>query len=78
MSRYVERGEIRPLVALSFPLNRIVEAQKALLERRHVGKIVLVPEHPNDVVEEGPEKERAGEEKGTRRGGRLFLLRSRD
>jgi NADPH:quinone reductase-like Zn-dependent oxidoreductase len=53
--RYVERGEIRPLVALSFPLNRIVEAQKALLERRHVGKIVLVPEHPNDVVEEGPE-----------------------
>lgn len=40
---YIERGEIRPLVAATFPLERIAEAQRAFLEKRHVGKFVLVP-----------------------------------
>ncbi len=40
---YIERGEIRPLVAATFPLPRIVDAQREFLEKRHVGKIVLVP-----------------------------------
>ena len=40
---YIERGEIRPLVAATFPLPRIVDAQRAFLEKRHVGKIVLLP-----------------------------------
>jgi len=40
---YVERGEIRPLVAATFPLPRIVEAQREFLEKRHLGKIVLLP-----------------------------------
>lgn len=40
---YVERGEIKPLVSASFPLEEIVRAQKLFLEKKHVGKIVLVP-----------------------------------
>ena len=40
---YIERGEIKPLVAATFPLAGIVAAQEAFLTKRHVGKIVLVP-----------------------------------
>ncbi|HEY7625553.1 MAG TPA: zinc-binding dehydrogenase, partial [Ilumatobacteraceae bacterium] len=38
---YVERGEIRPVVAATFPLNDIVAAQRLFLTKQHVGKIVL-------------------------------------
>lgn len=37
----IERGEISPLVARTFALEEIREAQAAFLEKRHVGKIVL-------------------------------------
>ena len=40
---YIERGEIRPLVAKTFPLEQIAEAQREFLEKRHVGNFVLVP-----------------------------------
>jgi NADPH:quinone reductase-like Zn-dependent oxidoreductase len=40
---YIERGEIRPLLAATFPLDRIADAQRAFLTKRHVGKIVLMP-----------------------------------
>jgi NADPH:quinone reductase-like Zn-dependent oxidoreductase len=40
---YIERGEIKPLVAKIFPLERIVEAQQEFLEKHHVGNFVLVP-----------------------------------
>lgn len=40
---YIERGEIRPVVAATFPLSAIVEAQRAFLTKQHVGKIVLIP-----------------------------------
>jgi len=43
---YIERGEIRPLVARSFPLGQIVDAQREFLDKRHVGKIVLIPPPP--------------------------------
>ena len=39
--RYIECGDISPLVALTFPLSEIVAAQEAFLTKRHVGKIVL-------------------------------------
>ena len=39
---YIERGEIKPLVAATYPLAEIVAAQEAFLAKRHVGKIVLV------------------------------------
>lgn len=41
---YIERGEIRPLLAATYPLDRIVEAQRIFETKRHAGKIVLVPE----------------------------------
>ncbi|MBI2718071.1 MAG: alcohol dehydrogenase family protein [Rhizobiales bacterium] len=40
---YIERGEIRPLVAGVFPLEKIAEAQRQFLAKRHVGNFVLVP-----------------------------------
>ena len=40
---YIERDEIRPLVAKTFPLEQIVLAQQEFLEKRHVGKFVLIP-----------------------------------
>jgi NADPH:quinone reductase-like Zn-dependent oxidoreductase len=38
---YIERGEIRPIVAATFPLREIVAAQRIFLTKQHVGKIVL-------------------------------------
>lgn len=40
---YIEAGEIRPLISASYPLREIVAAQQAFLEKKHLGKIVLVP-----------------------------------
>ncbi len=40
---YIERGEIRPVVAKTFPLVDIVAAQQEFLEKAHVGKFVLIP-----------------------------------
>jgi NADPH:quinone reductase-like Zn-dependent oxidoreductase len=40
---YIERGEIRPLLARTYPLSGIVEAQRDFLQKKHVGKLVLIP-----------------------------------
>jgi NADPH:quinone reductase-like Zn-dependent oxidoreductase len=40
---YIERDEIRPVVAATYPLNEIAQAQADFVEKRHVGKLVLVP-----------------------------------
>ncbi len=40
---YIERCEIRPVVAATYPLSEIALAQRAFLEKKHVGKIVLIP-----------------------------------
>jgi NADPH:quinone reductase-like Zn-dependent oxidoreductase len=37
------RGAVRPLVAATFDLDAVAEAQRQLAERRHVGKLVVVP-----------------------------------
>lgn len=39
---YIERGEIRPVLAATWPLAEIALAQRAFLEKQHVGKIVLI------------------------------------
>jgi NADPH:quinone reductase-like Zn-dependent oxidoreductase len=44
---FVERGVLRPAVAAVYPLERIADAQAELLDKRHAGKIVLVPPQPN-------------------------------
>ena len=40
---YIERGEIRPVVAKTYPLMSIVEAQEDFLRKKHTGKLVLIP-----------------------------------
>ncbi len=40
---YIERGEIRPLVAKTYALKDIAEAQGDFLAKRFTGKLVLVP-----------------------------------
>ncbi len=40
---YIERGEIKPLVAKTYPLVNIVEAQKDFISKKYAGKLVLIP-----------------------------------
>ena len=40
---YIERGEIRPVLAASYPLQELPRAQAAFLEKAHVGNIVVIP-----------------------------------
>jgi len=40
---YIERGEIKPLLAKAFPLSDIEQAQREFTEKNHVGKFVLIP-----------------------------------
>lgn len=40
---YIERGEIRPLLAKTFALGEIAAAQQEFLEKRHFGNFVLIP-----------------------------------
>ena len=42
---YIESNRIKPLVAKTFPLADIAHAQKEFLEKKHVGKFVLIPQH---------------------------------
>ncbi|MBP1884527.1 alcohol dehydrogenase family protein [Sinorhizobium mexicanum] len=39
--RYVERGEIRPVISKTYPLENIVEAQKDFISKTFSGKLVL-------------------------------------
>ncbi len=40
---YIERGEVRPVVAQTYPLADIVAAQKDFLAKKFTGKLVLIP-----------------------------------
>jgi NADPH:quinone reductase-like Zn-dependent oxidoreductase len=40
---YIERGEINPLLARSYPLSRFHEAQQTFIDKHHVGNIVVCP-----------------------------------
>ncbi|WP_241560310.1 zinc-binding dehydrogenase [Marinomonas rhizomae] len=39
--RHLEEGKIQPLVAQTYPLKEIVQAQTAFQKKDHLGKIVL-------------------------------------
>lgn len=41
--RYIERHEFRPLLAGSFTLDQIEQAQRQFLKKEHIGKIALLP-----------------------------------
>ena len=40
---YIERNEIKSLVAKTYPLKDIVEAQKDFMSKKYAGKLVLIP-----------------------------------
>jgi NADPH:quinone reductase-like Zn-dependent oxidoreductase len=39
--RYIEAGEIKPLLAASFPLEQLHDAQRAFIAKKHTGNIVV-------------------------------------
>ncbi len=41
--RLIEQGRLKPLLAQTFPLRNLVQAQEAFMAKRHVGNIVVVP-----------------------------------
>ncbi|MCU9848541.1 alcohol dehydrogenase family protein [Defluviimonas sp. WL0024] len=40
---YIERGEIRPVLAATYPLKNLREAQQAFIDKKHTGNIVVTP-----------------------------------
>lgn len=40
---YIERGEIKPLLAKTFPLKDIAQAQEEFMQKAHFGNFVLIP-----------------------------------
>ena len=43
LSRYIEKGEVHPLLDKTFPLRKIHEVQEVFLTKSHIGKFVLLP-----------------------------------
>lgn len=41
--RYIEAGQIQPMLAATYPLSELREAQRAFIAKEHVGNIVVVP-----------------------------------
>ena len=41
--KYIEEGQIKPLVSASFPLKDIYKAQKVFMDKKFIGKLVLIP-----------------------------------
>jgi NADPH:quinone reductase-like Zn-dependent oxidoreductase len=40
--RYIERGEISPVISATYPLSEIAAAQTNFMQKSHIGKIILV------------------------------------
>ncbi|MCB2137349.1 MAG: alcohol dehydrogenase family protein [Rhodobacteraceae bacterium] len=40
---YIERGEIRPVLAATYPLKELRAAQQAFIDKKHTGNIVVTP-----------------------------------
>jgi len=40
---YIENGELQPIVAKTFALDKIADAQREFLKKKHVGNFVLIP-----------------------------------
>ncbi len=40
---YIERGEVKPMLAATYPLAELRDAQQAFIDKRHVGNIVVTP-----------------------------------
>ena len=46
---YIEKGEIRPVLADAYPLAEIVTVQKRFSQKKYVGKFVLIPPDISDT-----------------------------
>lgn len=40
---YIERGEVRPVLAATYPLSELHTAQQAFIDKTHTGNIVVCP-----------------------------------
>lgn len=40
---YIERAEIKPMLAATYPLADLHKAQRAFIDKTHVGNIVVIP-----------------------------------
>jgi NADPH:quinone reductase-like Zn-dependent oxidoreductase len=40
---YIERGEVKPLLAATYPLSELHKAQQMFIDKAHVGNIVVIP-----------------------------------
>ena len=47
---YIERGEIEPLLAASYPLENFHDAQRAFIDKKHTGNIVVTMERQGDPL----------------------------
>jgi NADPH:quinone reductase-like Zn-dependent oxidoreductase len=43
--RYIEAGKLKPVLARTYPLRDLAKAQEEFMAKRHVGNIVVIPEH---------------------------------
>ena len=43
--RYIEEGAIKPVLAATYPLSELRDAQAAFIAKKHTGNIVVVPDH---------------------------------
>ena len=41
--RYIENGEVRPALAATYPLRELHAAQRAFIDKKHTGNIVVLP-----------------------------------
>lgn len=54
---YIEKGEIKPLLAKTFELKDIVTAQQQFTEKKHIGKFVLLPPTLTEAQRESIQRE---------------------
>ena len=49
---YIQNGEVTPIVAAVYPLKKLKNAQQALIDKKHIGNIVIsMDNHPDGESE---------------------------
>lgn len=46
---YIERGDVKPLLAATWPLENLHEAQEAFLQKQHIGNFAIIPPHDDAI-----------------------------
>ena len=42
LAKLIDRGQVKPILAATYPLKELIEAQKAFLAKKHTGNIVVI------------------------------------